>query len=217
MGDVRLEIHFVRHAQSLGNIGLAYPRFHPDDPPLTELGLRQAGALALRYAPGELDGICASTLVRACQTAEPLAERFGMPVTVLHQLREVNTAIAGTPLEDLKALAPAAYESARGVLPLTAPVSLLGETPEALRERAKAAIGELLRLYPPGARILVATHASYFGYLLRACLGLTLPEPFGWKVDNCAVTAVALREGATPLLLCANEKSHMYHLLKEAY
>lgn len=56
------------------------PIYRPDS--LTELGHKQAAALAKRFAKYGLDAIYASTSVRAQMTAQPTAEALGLPVNL---------------------------------------------------------------------------------------------------------------------------------------
>ena len=60
------------------------------DRPLTELGRRQAAELAERLADVELDAVYSSDLLRAVETAEPVAKRLGLPLQTLPELREVD-------------------------------------------------------------------------------------------------------------------------------
>ena len=210
MEEKELEIVFVRHAQSRQNIGETAPGFHPDDAPLTELGLRQAALLAKRFSPGELDAIYAGTLIRTCQTVQPTAEKLGLPIRVVPELMEVGTAVCGTSLSHVEALAPAALESAREVLPARRTYSLANESETHCAERAQTVLALLQSLHPGGAKILVATHGAFFGYLVRGALGLSLPEPFAWEVSNCAVTDVRFCSHDKPRLVCSNDQRHFY-------
>lgn len=67
----------VRHAESAANAGL--PTDSPDGIALTALGERQADDFAKEWAVRPT-AIVSSPFMRAMQTAEPLARRFGMPV-----------------------------------------------------------------------------------------------------------------------------------------
>lgn len=205
-----LDLYFVRHAESLGNAGLPYPGFHIDDPPLSDHGLLQARALAARFAPGDLDHIYASTLVRTCQTVQPTAEKLGMRIKLLPELMEFGTEGCGTPPDKIRALAPAAAEEAQRIHLERKDYTLFGEDFDAAEKRAEFAVRFFLDTYSNGERILVASHGTFFGYLLRASLGMRLPEPFAWQVDNCAVTGIRFRRDDVPILLCANDISHFY-------
>src|SRR3954471_7990952 len=60
------------------------------DTPLNETGRAQALALAETLDGAELDAIYASDLERAYDTAQFVAQRKGLPVTPLPELRERN-------------------------------------------------------------------------------------------------------------------------------
>ena len=91
-----MEVLFVRHGQpQWERDGWAV-----DDPPLTELGRRQAEALADQLAEVEIDEILVSPLVRAQQTAAPLLERLGRQAETLPWLAEIGAPRwDGTPTE----------------------------------------------------------------------------------------------------------------------
>jgi probable phosphoglycerate mutase len=91
------DIHVIAHTEAQHHVdGLVGGWF---DSELTELGRRQAAAVADRVA--DLVGrrrpveIFASDLLRATQTAQPIAERLGTPVIHEPGLRELNYGVAG--------------------------------------------------------------------------------------------------------------------------
>ena len=59
-------------------------------PDITALGYGQAVAVATQLSTNRYDGIYASTIVRTQETAAPLAQALGEPVTVLPGLREIE-------------------------------------------------------------------------------------------------------------------------------
>ncbi|HEX8291434.1 MAG TPA: histidine phosphatase family protein, partial [Pyrinomonadaceae bacterium] len=66
----------IRHGQSRGN---AERRFGGHSPtPLSELGRRQAEATARALANERVTAVYSSDLLRAVQTAEPLARAAGL-------------------------------------------------------------------------------------------------------------------------------------------
>ncbi len=73
-----MDLWIVRHGE---------PIYGPDT--LTDLGRRQAQALADRFAVHGLHRVYSSPQGRALETAEPTAQRLGLPVTVLPWVREV--------------------------------------------------------------------------------------------------------------------------------
>src|ERR671939_942247 len=81
-------ILLVRHGQSQGN---AERRFGGHSPtPLSELGFRQAEATARALAVENVTAIYSSDLLRAVQTAEPLARATGLEVRWSGAFRERN-------------------------------------------------------------------------------------------------------------------------------
>ncbi len=61
-----------------------------DTRPLSELGRRQAQRLCDELARDAIDALYSSDALRARQSIEPLAQRFGLPVTVLPGLHEIE-------------------------------------------------------------------------------------------------------------------------------
>lgn len=83
-----VDLYLVRHAQSEWN---AAGRWQGQaDPPLSEEGRQQASRLAARFPDVEVAHVRSSDLVRALDTAAPLAARFALPVEVDAQLREID-------------------------------------------------------------------------------------------------------------------------------
>ncbi len=60
------------------------------DPPLHAEGVRQVAALTRRLAGRTIDAVYASHLMRAIETARPLAEERGLPVESIEDLQEVR-------------------------------------------------------------------------------------------------------------------------------
>jgi len=76
----------IRHAEPAYVVdGISYT-----DPPLTERGRRQASLLAERVSRWSIDEIWVSGMVRAQQTAEPIAEATGIEPQVMEWLNEIR-------------------------------------------------------------------------------------------------------------------------------
>ncbi len=65
------KLYLIRHGQSGGNVDGTFGGHSPT--PLSELGKRQAEITAKALAQERIDVIYSSDLLRAVQTAEPLA------------------------------------------------------------------------------------------------------------------------------------------------
>jgi probable phosphoglycerate mutase len=72
-------IYFVRHGESTLN-ARSTPRNEGGQSPLTELGAEQATAVAERAARLPVQALIASTMVRAQETAQRIAEKIGKPI-----------------------------------------------------------------------------------------------------------------------------------------
>lgn len=83
-------VHLVRHGQSTWN---AERRVQgQQDPPLTALGREQA-ALTASALPAGVDAVLGSDLRRAEETAQIVAQRYGLPVALDRRLREQGLGI----------------------------------------------------------------------------------------------------------------------------
>ncbi len=78
----------VRHGEAEGNRDHRFIGQH--DVPLSELGRRQADAVADRLERLGVDRIVASDLARARDTGAPLADRLGLPIEEDPRLREIR-------------------------------------------------------------------------------------------------------------------------------
>ena len=101
-----MELLLLRHAQPLWiDKGLCV-----DNPPLTDLGFRQAELLGKRMAREHLDHIYVSPLLRTRQTAEPILRELKRDQVIEPWLEEIRSPIwHGSPGER----ASAAYKEER--------------------------------------------------------------------------------------------------------
>jgi broad specificity phosphatase PhoE len=84
-----ITLTFIRHAESQSNAQGVINTDVPG-PDLTEAGQGQAEQLAHQLTRNEFDGIYASNMIRAQQTAAPLAHALGKHVEILPGLREID-------------------------------------------------------------------------------------------------------------------------------
>jgi broad specificity phosphatase PhoE len=100
----------LRHGQSEFNLLFTRTRKDPGivDPVLTPLGHGQARAAAEALAREEIRRILVSPYRRAIQTALPVAERLGLPLTVTPLVREryAFTCDIGSPATELRLAFP---------------------------------------------------------------------------------------------------------------
>jgi broad specificity phosphatase PhoE len=142
------------------------------DRPLNDYGRRQAGALAEELAADSIDAAYSSDLARARETAEIVAARLGLAVSVDPGLREKNWGSweGLTPDERLK-------------------VDYVGESTQAHRERTLASLLAIAERHP-GERVLVVTHGGSVRRVQAAVSGFAMPV-----IDNCSIWACACEDG----------------------
>ena len=162
----------LRHGQSVWN---AEGRWQGQaDPPLSSLGEEQARDAAKRLATGDFAGLVSSTLTRARQTAEILAEALDLDIRLEPELREIDvgqwTGLTRTEIEDRWPGELADWSEGRSESPLG------GESRTALAERARGALRRISAAASPGEKLLVVTHGALLRHLDRS-LGLA-PEIF---------------------------------------
>jgi broad specificity phosphatase PhoE len=86
-------VHLLRHGQVNNPRQIIYgrlPGFH-----LSDEGLLMAKAAARHLAAHDVTALFSSPLERAIETAEPLAEQFGLPITVDDRLTEAANYFEG--------------------------------------------------------------------------------------------------------------------------
>ena len=164
------EIHdivFLRHAESQGNAqGYLQGQINSS---LSERGKEQAKSLAVRWQRlgVRFDRIICSPLLRARQTAAPIADLLDAPVTFdpLWAERSFGS-LEGIPFTTLRQMLPPPD--------YIAPFTSVGETGESqidLYTRALQALQNLVRM--GSGRTLVVSHGAILGKVMYAVLGIT--------------------------------------------
>jgi len=158
-------VYFVRHGQSTHN---ARPVFQGADSRLSELGCRQAEAVASRLAGVPFEALISSPLPRARQTAEAIAAKTGHEIVMsdLFVERAKPSALAGRPYAEESArqlyddYIQTMYQPGRRVSD--------AENYDDITKRADKALDYLLTR--PEATLAVVTH----GWFLRVIIARVL-------------------------------------------
>jgi probable phosphoglycerate mutase len=182
------ELWLIRHGETEWN---AQKRFQGHlDVPLSPVGIGQAFRLAQRLARSHLafDGLYASDLRRARETAEPLAAVLGLTLKTTPLLREIDVgALAGLNREEAEALYPEFVRSA-----LKDPWHTPRPGGESMADLTRRLVAFLETLSP--GRYLLITH----GGIIRAALKLALDlEGEAWRrfhIPNTSITRILLPE-----------------------
>jgi len=155
------------------------------DPPLNELGRRQASELAEQLAGDRVAAVYSSDLERASQTARVVGDRLGLPIVEDARLREIDVGSwSGLTRAEVEARFPEGFARWRA-----GEIGHDGETREELTERVVAAIERIAEAHA-GETVLVVTH----GGAIRALRRHTAGDP-GDAIENCGILALELVDG----------------------
>jgi probable phosphoglycerate mutase len=173
------------------------------DPELSTAGLAQAEHLADYLASEPLDAVYASPLRRAFQTAEPLAQRRGLAVTVVDGVAEWDrNSKEYIPIEELKAAGDPRYlELMNGEWTSTE------ETAEEFSRRVVEALDSLIDAHA-GQRIAVSCHGGTINAYLSHILGLPVGPGFFYP-NYTSIHRVAASRSGVKSVLTMNETAHL--------
>jgi probable phosphoglycerate mutase len=191
----------ARHGQSVSN---AVRRFQGvQDVPLSDLGRRQAQALAGALARRPLAAIYTSPLQRARHTAEAVAGATGAPLYSVHDLRELSLGEwEGCTVEEVRARPGDPY--ACWVRDPVVGMPPGGEPLAEVQARVVRVVGEIAAAHPNGDDVLLVCHGGIIGAYLAHCLALPLSSIWRLTLSNCSLSEVA-----PPRVLSMNDTSHL--------
>lgn len=151
-----LDVILIRHAEpvAVGTAGVL-----EDDRPLTDEGRAAARELAVELEGYEITAIYSSPYARAIETVNILAQRRGLGVHVLDDLRERR--LSAEPIADWQVRLEAAWTDPELALP----------GGESGRDAQRRAVGmlDLLRVrHPDGGRLVLGSHGNLISLILHA-------------------------------------------------
>ncbi len=175
----------------------------PHDPPLADDGRRQAEAVADLLATERIDRIFTSPLLRARQTAEPLAARLGLVTEVVDGWAEADRHLAQyRSVETLKAQGAEEWQRF-----LDDPVRYMGGDTVSFRRAVLGALAALVAASPRDARAAVFCHGLPINVVLSHALGLErivhFPPAYG------SITRLRARTMETIGIVSVNETGHL--------
>jgi 2,3-bisphosphoglycerate-dependent phosphoglycerate mutase len=233
-----MELFIIRHAQSANN-ALADESQRVVDPPLTELGLRQADLVARYLANGfdhetkaiegqpvdtplngmRISRLYCSAMLRALQTAQAIGSALGLQPRVWVDIHEEG----GMWLDHGQS------EGIRGYPGLT--VSEINERfpdcvlPEEVTahgwwrhareewnpflERAARVAASLKQQAASDERIALVSHGGFSAYLLRALVGAPIDANVFFHHDNTGITRVRFRKDGRVSIRYQNRVTHL--------
>ncbi len=194
----------IRHGQSTWN---QEHRIQGQlDPPLSELGRRQAALLGARLAGRRFAGLYTSDLVRAFETAEVVGAAVHLKPEPRTSLREVFLGEwEGLTTEEIAERYPEAWagwvnEPDWDVVPG-------GEGQAVFDRRVAAAMDDILRLHPHGD-VLVVTHGGVIQVALHRIVGKPSRGLFPFKIQNASITLLERRDGRS-IIGGVNDIAHL--------
>ena len=198
----------IRHGQSLGN---AERRFGGHTPtPLSALGRAQAEATARALSAETLTAIYSSDLLRAVETAEPLARLTGLEVRQTDAFRERSVGqMEGLTFEEAAEKFPDEYAAL--LRRDFEHVLLGGESYRQLLDRASRELDRAIQEHRGGI-VAVFTHTGTICILALHLMGaLDAPElrPVWLASANCGITRFNIQHGGLIRVNAVNDTRHL--------
>lgn len=178
------------------------------DPELSPAGRRQAAAVAEALAArGTIQTVVSSPLRRCRETAQAVADRLGLPVTVEEGLREVDFgAWEGLTFAEVQERFPADLQAWLDS-PRAAPTGG-GESFTAATRRISATRDRLLAAHA-GRTVLLVTHVTPVKILVRLALGAPPESLFRMELSAASLSAVAYYADGNASVRLLNDTSHL--------
>ena len=184
------------------------------DPPLDDVGLAQAGALASWLQTTHFDAVYSSPLRRASATAEALAQPHGLPVRLDDRLRERNVGDwTGLTLDQARAQAPDFFATDwRQAGPPG------GEPQAALAARVSAAFEDIVLAHPQ-ATVAVVSHGGALSAVLAHLLGIPAQRAVSFSFHNTALARLNIKPdgagGSQVRLISLGDDRHLERMKEE--
>lgn len=199
---------FVRHGRQEMPSGAFTPGLWTD-PPLSELGKRQAAAVGAALATEPIGAVLCSHLARAMETARAVAAPHGLEPIVYPELREVETyrdVPAGVPLEDV--LSPVMWHGVRERFnrELRWDVSPFSEGSAEFRRRVVTVVEGILALHK-GSQLAIVCHGGVINAYLGHLLGLH--QDMFFRPAHASVSRVLTGDGRR-VIHTLNELHHLH-------
>ncbi|TAL98331.1 MAG: histidine phosphatase family protein [Paraburkholderia sp.] len=199
------QILFIRHGETDWN-RIKRIQGHTDIPLATQ-GVEQARKLAKRLAReaeqgARLDAIYSSDLMRAQQTAQPIADVLGMRIELCDGLRERSFgAFQGHDSDEIAVRFPDEYAHWQTRDPGFTPPA--GESMRMFYHRVVHAIEPLVAAHPDG-RIACVAHGGVLDCVYRFANSLPLDAPRNYALLNTSVNVVNFDGGGAAVVSWAD-------------
>jgi broad specificity phosphatase PhoE len=205
----------IRHGQSEGNAARRFGGHTAT--PLSALGRRQAEATARALSRETITAIYSSDLLRAVETATPLARALNLELTETGAFRERSVGhMEGLTFEAAAQKFPDEYAA---LLRRDFDHVLVGG--ESYRQLLDRAAGELDRAIAAnhGGTIAVFSHTGTICILalhLMGALDSPTPRPVWLATSNCGIARIQLRDDGFIRVMAINDTRHLIDLPESA-
>ncbi|MXP21046.1 bifunctional RNase H/acid phosphatase [Gordonia sp. HNM0687] len=195
----------LRHGQTELSVARRYSG--RGNPELTELGRRQAAAVAARLgAHAEISAVISSPLSRARATARAVADRLGIDVVVSDGLIETDFGSwEGLTFTEAADRDPELHSRWLADTSVPAPG---GESFAQVAERVGEAKEALLQQYP-GKTVLVVSHVTPIKSLLREALGTGPELLFRLHLDLASLSIAEFFPDGGSVVRLVNDTGHL--------
>jgi 2,3-bisphosphoglycerate-dependent phosphoglycerate mutase len=207
-----VQLTFVRHGKQDVPSGAFTPALWAD-PPLSDLGQRQAAAVGSALGTEPIDAVVCSQLQRAVETAREVAKPHGLEPVVYPELREVETyrdVPDGVRLEDV--LSPVMWHGVRERFDreLRWDVSPFSESSAEFRYRVVTVVEGILALHSAspdrGSQIAIVCHGGVINAYIGHVLGLR--QDMFFRPAHASVSRVLTGDGRR-VIHTLNELHHL--------
>lgn len=199
-----MELWLIRHALPVRIDGGDAPA----DPPLADEGREQAEQLAAWWAAFGADAVYASPMLRAQQTASPLADALGLSIATVDDIREFDSHLPTyIPIEELRA-DPVAWQEAVD--------AWLSPEAEAERQEFRRTVVTAIDAVAgshKGERVAVVCHGGVINAYLSQVI--SLPGTMFFEPAYTSVSRVLISE-THHQLVSLNETPHLGRLVVPA-
>ena len=178
----------------------------PADPPLSELGIKQARAVADFLRGEKIDHIVSSSMRRALETADPLSTTTNITVSSRDDLRETDhNSSTYIPLEEMT------YDSAPIQAYINDPLAVFEGDYDSFRDRVVGAFDDLIATHR-GETVVVFCHGMVTSVYLQTLW--QLDNPFMIQPDYTGITRVQASTNGLRTVRSINETSHVRDLIE---
>jgi probable phosphoglycerate mutase len=186
--DMNRELRFQGHV----NVGL------------NAIGHEQARRLGARMAGETVHALYVSDLLRARQTAQPIADELALPPVAERGLREQHFGrVDGMRVDDIRREHPEAWA---GWLRFDEDFAMPGgESTRAFHTRALEAVRRLAAAHPQQT-VAVVTHGGVLDMVWRTARALGLGGPRQSDIPNAGLSRIRVRGGAIDILAWADTR-----------